>query len=253
MNDQSLMMITVGISLTNKDKLTVPSIRKLDWDLNHHKNFKVISKKGNLYILQHYNHYFKIHKIINFRKKIKRIQFEAHLDETDTILYFGNKFLFYLDLYSRLVLIGFSADYTRIKIRKTISVDQEGIEPLLGFNDFENVMYLPRLRKLAVGILNKGIVFLHGLDGEFKSTFIKTKMKKLIYANSDIDPDNHSKSANVIQNYGFFEYILILIGKQTIIAIDPDSHCFLDKQDPENPDIYIPKKVKFSNGLGETP
>lgn len=104
-----------------------------------------------------------------------------------------------------------------------------------------------------IGVKNEGILFLYNMEGKLKTTFVKLRFSKIIYANADMDPDDHSKSVNVIQNFGFFEYILCITGKATMVAIDPDSHFFLDEKDPEDEENYIPKQVPFSNGLGETP
>jgi hypothetical protein len=118
MEEQPLQMITVGISLSNKDKLMAPSIRQLDWDLINYKNSHVEYKNSYLYILEHYNHFFMIFKVHNFRKKVQHIKFEAHLDAMDMIIFFGSNLLLYLDMFDKLVLVGFGADYTKIKFRK---------------------------------------------------------------------------------------------------------------------------------------
>jgi hypothetical protein len=115
------------------------------------------------------------------------------------------------------------------------------MEHLVDFKECkENILHLPKLRKIVIGIRKKGLLFLHNIDGAFSSTFVKVKLTQMVHANADIEPEDKTKSLDMIQKYGFYEYILCVINKNTMVAIDPDSHFFMDYEDRENPKEYIP-------------
>ena len=140
-----------------------------------------------------------------------------------------------------------------------IAASDGKIDALSGFRDFENMVYLPRLNKLAIGVKKEGILFIHNMTAKLMCSFVPLRRLNTIhYANAESEEDEdendkNSKSLAKIANYGFFEYLLLTVGKSTMLAIDPDSEEFLDKEHPEIKGKYIPKKVKFSNGLGEMP